>query len=81
MRNNSVAASCIQATLFEKIDEMEFPPLSGHILIRGFTGVACLSVQFGSSGASGGYDHESAAIGEGAGAGRSSRGLRYRLGC
>ena len=53
MHNNpAAAASCIQATLFEKIDEMEFPPLGGHIVIRGFIGIACLAVQSDSSAAS-----------------------------
>src|SRR5215831_7860616 len=45
MHNNShAAASCIQATLFEKIDDLPFPPLRGHIVIRGFSGAACLAV-------------------------------------
>jgi hypothetical protein len=39
------AASCIQATLFEKMDERQFPPLGGHIVIRGFSGIAYLAVQ------------------------------------
>ena len=44
MHNNSLAAaSCIQATLFEKIDDLQFPPLGGHIVIGGFSGVACLA--------------------------------------
>jgi hypothetical protein len=54
-RQSVGATSCIQATLFEKIDEMQFPPLGGHIVIQGFSGVTCLAVQSGSSGASGGY--------------------------
>ena len=29
------AASCIQATLFEKNDDLAFPPLAGHIVVRG----------------------------------------------
>jgi hypothetical protein len=50
MHNNSVAAtSCTPATLFEKSDDIEFLPLGGHIVIRGFRGVACLAVQSGSS--------------------------------
>ena len=81
MHNNSLAAaSCIQATLSKKIDDLQFPPLDGHIVIGGFSGVACLAVQFGSGGALGDYDHKPAAIGDGAGANRSFRGLRYRLG-
>src|SRR6516225_6582158 len=82
MHGKSVAAArCIQATLFEKIDEIEFPPLGGHIVIQGFSGIACLAVQSGSSGVSGCYNHEPAAIGDSARANRSCRGLRYRLGC
>jgi len=39
MHSNSLAAaSCIQATLFEKIDDLPFPPLSGQIVIRRFSG-------------------------------------------
>src|SRR3954453_14776366 len=41
-KNLFAAASCIQATPFEKIDDLQFPPLGGHIVIRGFSGAACL---------------------------------------
>jgi hypothetical protein len=35
MHNKLLAAArCIRATLFEKIDDLQFPPLRGHILIR-----------------------------------------------
>jgi hypothetical protein len=35
MHNNCLpAARCIQATLFGKIDDLQFAPLRGHILIR-----------------------------------------------
>jgi hypothetical protein len=35
MQNNCLpAARCIQATLFGKIDDLQFAPLRGHILIR-----------------------------------------------
>jgi len=49
------AARCIRATLFGKIDDLQFPPLRGHILIRTINAVACLAVQHGSGGALGGY--------------------------
>ena len=81
MHSNSLAAaSCIRATLLEKIDDLPFPPLSGQIVIRGFSGTAGLAVQSGSGGALGGYYYKPAAIGDGAGANRSSRGLRCHLG-
>src|SRR5260370_36054697 len=49
------AARCIRATLFGKIDDLQFPPLRVHILIPKISGVACLAVQHGSGGAFGGY--------------------------
>src|ERR1700704_6486911 len=49
------AARCIRATLFEKNDDLQFPPLRVHILIPKISGVACLAVQHGSGGAFGGY--------------------------
>src|SRR3569833_1628924 len=79
-KNPFAVTSCIQATLFHKIDEMEFPPLGGHIRDQKFICVACLAVQSSSSGASEGYDHEPVAIGDGASANRGSRGMRCRLG-
>src|SRR3981081_3029909 len=49
------AARCIRATLFEKDDDPQFPPLRVHILIPKISAVACLAVQHGSGGAFGGY--------------------------
>src|ERR1700692_3405319 len=55
MHNKLLAAArCIRATLFGKIDDLQFPPLRGHILIRTISAVACLAVQHGSGGAFGG---------------------------
>jgi hypothetical protein len=56
MHNKLLAAPrCIRATLFEKIDDLQFPPLRVHILIPKISAVACLAVQQGSGGAFGGY--------------------------
>jgi hypothetical protein len=56
MHNKLLAAArCIRATLFGKIDDLQFPPLRVHILIPKISGVACLAVQHGSGGAFGGY--------------------------
>jgi hypothetical protein len=45
----------MRATLFGKIDDLQFPPLRVQILIRKIKAVACLVVQHGSGGAFGGY--------------------------
>jgi hypothetical protein len=36
------AARCIRATLFEKIDDRQFPSLRVHVLTRRISAVACL---------------------------------------
>jgi hypothetical protein len=47
------AARCILATLFEKIDELQFPPLRAHIVTGKSASSHCLAVQPGSGGALG----------------------------
>src|SRR5580704_13853570 len=55
MHNNCLPAPrCIRATLFGKVDDLQFAPLSGHILIQTISAIACLAVQHGSGGAFGG---------------------------
>jgi hypothetical protein len=55
MHNNCLpAAHCIQATLFEKIDDQQFALLRVRILIRKISPVTCLALQHGSGGAFGG---------------------------
>jgi hypothetical protein len=48
------AARCKQATLFGKIDDLQFALLRVRILIRKIGPVTCLAVQHGSGGAFGG---------------------------
>jgi hypothetical protein len=52
-KNCLPAARCIRATLFEKIDDQQFPPLRVHIDPKNQP-VTCLAVQHGSGGAFGG---------------------------
>jgi hypothetical protein len=48
------SARCIRATLFGKLDALQFPSLRVRILIRKISVVACLAMQHGSGGAFGG---------------------------
>jgi hypothetical protein len=53
MLHSCNTASCIDATLFEKIGNLEVLPSGGHIVIPSSAGIACFAVQSGSVGALG----------------------------
>jgi hypothetical protein len=53
-KTGAASARCIRATLFGKLDELQFPSLRVRVLVRKISVVASLAVRHGSGGAFGG---------------------------